>query len=329
MISLDDLRADVSADAVISAYGLRIARRGRWYRLRECPRCHEKSRREAIAIEAASGRWLHHGYERNAGGECSGDVFDLIAACEGLDTRRDFPRIVARAAEIAGVTPQSEECNDRQRKQRDTIATLEREEREARLAAKEMASDAWNELRGQDEREIGYLASRGLEIGALRDAVRPADDGIAVAIRDTDGAPINVARRLYAPTHAKVMTMRGCTTRGSMINAVSDIRSGSDVIVCEGVIDSLTARQAWPRAVVLGANGAGNVPKIVETAILHIRIAGARLLLCPHDDVPGHRSAIAAVGIAQAAGVEPELVEYTTNDLNDAWRAGWRPGVAA
>lgn len=328
MIALDDIRASLSVADVIRDYGLHARPRGPEFRLRECPRCHEKSRREAIAINARTGSWLHHGFERGAGGECSGDVFDLIAACEGLDTRRDFRRVLERAAEIAGVANLTESDRERravqlhERIRHEAVAELER-----MISNRNTAGSTWNSLVRFEGRGMRYLATRGLDAARLvdADAVRFASDGIAVAIRDAEGAPTNIARRLYEPGRSKVMVMADHSTRGTMIGAVADVHGDCDVIVTEGVIDSLTARVAWPSAVVLGANGAGNVPKVVESALARIKLAGARLSICPHDDDAGHRAAIRAGQIALAAGIEPAFIDYEANDLNDAWKAGWRP----
>lgn len=327
-LQADDVRAELSAVQVIQAYGLRGFLRGSQYRLRECPRCHEKSRREAIAIDARSGSWLHHGFERSAGGACSGDVLDLIAACEGLDCRRDFARVMERAAAIAGVTFVSDaERETRQRQIAERIRIEAIAELERMASNRNTAGATWNALKRFDVPGMRYLQARGLDAAKLADAdsVRFPFDGVAVAIRDVEGSPVNVARRLYDTTHAKVMTMGGHSTRGTMIDAVADIRGACDVVVTEGVIDSLTARLVWPHAVILGANGAGNVPKVAEIAIMRVKLSGARFCICPHDDPPGHQSAIRAGQIALAAGVEPIIVEYEGNDLNDAWNAGWRP----
>jgi len=39
---------------------------------------------------------------------CKGDALELVAAFEGLDTRTQFPAVLARAAQIAGVRPDSD-----------------------------------------------------------------------------------------------------------------------------------------------------------------------------------------------------------------------------
>jgi hypothetical protein len=148
MIAASDIRAELSAAIVIREYGLRAIRRGSQYRLKQCPRCGEKSPREAIAIDARTGSWLHFGYERASGGTCSGDVLDLIAACEGLDCRRDFRRIAERAASIAGIV----DLNDAERAIRRAeaerrAAQADEEERLSYVESRKLAKASWSLLR--------------------------------------------------------------------------------------------------------------------------------------------------------------------------------------
>lgn len=79
----------------------------------------------------------------------------------------------------------------------------------------------------------------------------------------------------------------------------------------------------------LGANGAGNVPKIAESVIGRVKLAQTQLLIVPHDDEPGIRATTEAGRIAIAAGLELEhtlqIVAHPGNDLNAAWSQGWRP----
>ena len=76
-LDIEDVRPELNSDDVIQKYGLKAKNRGSQYRLTECPRCHETSSSEAIAVDKRTGRWIHHGHERDAGGECSGDRFEL------------------------------------------------------------------------------------------------------------------------------------------------------------------------------------------------------------------------------------------------------------
>lgn len=329
MIPATEIRDALSADLVIARYGLRAKKRGSQYRLVECPRCRGRSTREAIAIDAKTGQWLHHGFERAAGGTCSGDVLDLIAACEDLDCKRDFRRIMDIAAEIAGVVHESEiERDIRIRAQKERARVELTAEIERRVASRSTAAAAWDALSTGATEGAAYLATRGLLPSA---DVRYGYDGIVVAIRDADGYPISTATRLYEPgDRPKVLALRGHSTKGTMIDAACDIVHGRDVVVTEGIIDSLTARAAWPRAVVLGANGAGQLPRLVESIIGRVKLATARLFLVPHNDEQGIRAMTTAGQVALAAGLEldqslliQDLGEH--KDLNAAWCAGWRP----
>lgn len=328
-----EVRASLQVEQVIHAYGLKAKRRGSQYRLSECPRCRHRSSSEAIAIDATSGSWLHHGAERPAG-ECSGDILDLVAACEGIDTRRDFRRVIARAAEMAGLSDTLSELEREQRLQaardrarRDAAAELERLKLNRSTATTE-----WERLAHRSEEGEQYLRSRALDVDPLiaRDAVRFSRLGPVVAIRDADGCPMSTATRQLRG-EPKVLALTGHSTKGTMIDAVCDIVHARDVIVTEGVADSLTARLAWPDAVVLGANGAGNIPRVVELAIMRVKLAQTRLLLVPHDDEKGIKNVTEAGRIAIAAGLELHeqlvVVDLPAKDLNAAWSDGWRPSL--
>lgn len=330
-LSVSDVRDSLTPEQVIHSYGLQTKRRGSQFRLSQCPRCHEKSTREAIAIDAQTGHWCHHGHERAAGGECSGDILDLVAACEGLTTKHDFARVLQRAAEIAGVSGIGDvelELRRQQQAERARLAAIE--ERKRSLDARDTASVAWERLSRRDSRGEAYLETRSLDSQILisKDAVRFSTLGIVVAIRDVDGCPVSTATRRY-DGQPKVLALKDHSTRGTMIGAIADIVHSKPVVLVEGVVDALTALQAWPDSIVLGANGAGNVPKVAEAAITRIKLAATNLLLVPHDDEPGIRAMTQAGQTAMAAGLELDealsVVNLPAPDLNAAWSEGWRP----
>jgi hypothetical protein len=325
MIPASELNDALSGSAIVERYGLRGKRRGSEIRLVECPLCRERSAREAIAISAKSGSWCHHGHE------CGGDALSLIAACEGLDCKRDFRKVAGIAAEIAGLANETEFERERRieaaraRAQREITAELEKRNRN-----RSTATATWDALPQEDVRGAAYLESRGIDARALVGVARFPSDGVAVAIRDADGCPMSIATRIYEPGNGpKVMALRGHSTRGTMINCASDICAGRDVVVTEGVMDSLTARIAFPSAVVLGANGAGRLAPLVESVVMRVKLARVRLVLVPHADPEGISNTTKAGGIALAAGLELEsqltVISFDAKDLNDAWRAGWRP----
>jgi phage/plasmid primase-like uncharacterized protein len=340
-IDADQVRLELGVERVMDTFGLAGTKKHGWYRLRTCPRCGEKSTREAIAIEAASGRWLHHGRERSAGGECSGDLLDLVAACEGLDSRRDFTRILERCAEVAGIATASN-GHDPDLEARVSKRLAERQvEEQHELARKQNAArDAamyWDALGNYHDIGEVYLTRRGLDPYPLikAGAVRFSAAGdICVAIRARSGRVTSVATRFVVPgERPKVVVRTGTSTLGTMVGSVDQIEHGRDVVIVEGVMDALTAREAWPTAIVLGANGAGNLAKVARAAIARVVLALGRLVLVPHDDEPGIRAMRAAGEVALGAGLELGkrlLVQaLPAADLNAAWCAGWRPGVSA
>ena len=330
MTDADQIRVELGVESVLDAYGLRGTMRNGWYRLSICPRCQEKSSREAIAIEASSGRWLHHGRERNAGGECSGDLFDLVAACESLDTRRDFAKVLARAAQLAGHSSSDPDLDRRVQERLEQRRQLEEREARVRQAAALGAADYWQALATRNPTGETYLTRRGLDPYAL--PVRYTPDGdVCVALHSTAGAVTSVAMRLVDPgDRPKVLVRKGTTTKGTMVDAVSSIVYPRDVVLVEGVMDALTARLAWPSATILGSNGAGNLASIAAAAIARVKLARVRLLLVPHDDEPGVRAMAEAGQKALSAGVELgtgqlRVIDLPEPDLNAAWCAGWRP----
>lgn len=323
MIAASEIRDALSVDSVIARYGLAGRKHGNEYRLKACPRCRGSARRQSVAVNARTGQWFHHGTG------CSGDVLDLVAACEGLDCKREFRKVIDIAAEIAGFGAMSETEREervrvaKERAAREVIADLER-----RIAARSTAGAAWQGYARFCPRGISYLESRGLDASFLinRDAVRFAHDGIAVAIRGTEGEVTNTARRLYEG-ELRMLTLKDCSTRGYMIDCAADIRR--DVVVTEGIMDSLTARQVWPEATILGASGAGLLPALVRSIVLRVKLARARLLVVPHDDEAGIENTTKACQAAVAAGLELgeelHLVDLPAKDLNEAWQGGWRP----
>lgn len=325
---LDGLRV---AD-VIAALGLQGRQHGAEFRTRQCPRCGTRSR-DSVAINLATGLWHCHV------GECGGDILDLVATLCGLDAHRDFPAVLARAAELAGVSPSEGPPDPSRRIERERLER-ERQEREAveerrkRAAAIAMATPHWDRLARRSPAGEAYLASRGLADAIARQLVRFEPDGsIAVALRTADDLIVNVVRRRLPggpPDAPKVLGLKGCPTRGTMVGALASIVGPVTVILVEGLADALTAAIGWPGAVVLGAHGAGRMELIGQHAARRVKIAGGRLWLGCHADEAGERAAIAAGLAAKRIGLVFErdlfVIDHgDTPDLNDAWRAGWRP----
>ncbi|HEY1815570.1 MAG TPA: toprim domain-containing protein [Kofleriaceae bacterium] len=335
-VRVADVRDALRAEDVINTYGLRVRKTGAKYRLNLCPGCGASSSSWAIEINPRRRTWGHFGHGKNEGGTCFGDLIDLVAACEGLSRRSQWPRVLDRAAAIAGV---SASITDDERARR----ARERVDRERRLAAEDARADQerrvraaveWRSLdRGNLAGEL-YLAGRGLDpvplVGAGHVLFSAVGD-VCVRLHDLrDGELVTVHRRRIAPPDPsrKCHTPAGGTTRGTLCGRIQEIVG--DTVVTEGVADTLTAIQLWPRTTVIGAAGAGQLRAVAEAAAPIVRARGGRLWIVRHDEDVGVRCAADAAIAARDAGLvvgrDLLLVDIDPhNDLNDAHRAGWRP----
>jgi len=338
MISADDVRAALTVRSVLEFYAWKVKRSGSELESCACPERSDHSRR-AFVINAASGRW-----------QCfpcatSGDLFDFIAGVEHLTMPRDFDAVVTKGAEIAGVGPSTlsdaerHARRERWTRQRRETEELEKAERAAlEEAAVPLATSHWDHLLRDHRRGLSYLRERAVDdvISVVSDAVRfdPVHAGSpAVALFTSSGAIRNVVtRRLPELGDPKTPGLRRCPTLGTFINAVCQIEHDRDVVLTEGVMDSITARLAWRYGIVLGAHGAGNLPDIARVAVPAIVRVNTRLIVVPHNDRRGYEEANEVVKLALDGGLSfrrgtLEVVRLPDKDLNDAWRRGWRPAA--
>ncbi len=318
---------------MLDFYGWKAKRSGSEFESTACPQRSDHSRR-AFVINAKSGRW-----------QCfpcatAGDLFDFIAAAERLSIPADFGQVLARAAEIAGVGPSASSEDQRQRREawQAKRAESEASERIARdaleIAAVPTATAYWAGLAAKHERGAEYLFDRGVaDVARFADTVRfdPRHGGSpAVALFTRTGEIRNVvSRRVPELGEPKTPGLYQCPSAGTLINAVCQIVDGCDVVLTEGVMDSITARIAWPSALVLGSHGAGNLPKVAEVAAPEVARTRSRMLLVPHRDARGREASFAAGEMAIGAGLSLQrgslrIVKHGEKDLNDAWNAGWR-----
>lgn len=330
-IDVVDVRAALRPRMVLDFYGWKVRRSGDELESAACPSRSDHSRR-ALVLNANTGRW-----------QCfpcgtSGDLFDFIAEVERLS---DFPSVLEKAAEIAGVGPSQLSDDERrarleawQKKQ----AALEEQERQQKLernrAAVPIATSYWERLLPSHERGLSYLASRYVdEVVEIADCVRfdPAHDGSpSVPLYNSAGEVHNVvARRLPELGEPKTPGLYRCPSPGTLVGSVTQIESGRDAVVLEGVFDSITARLAWHHAAILGAHAAGNLPKVVQVAAPIVVAKRGRMLIVPHRDRRGLEVAREAGVIAIEAGLSLRkgtlaIVDHGHKDLNDAWKAGWR-----
>lgn len=337
------IRAALTRVMLVAHFDLAV--RGRddgWLRAHQCPACAKR-----WAELAGSGFCIGaRGWVCKACG-ARGDLLDLLARLAGLDPRRDFPTVLALAAELTGLDqPRSPAARAThlaalartQQACRRLEAAAEQRRREA---ARDAAPRAWAALRREHPRGRRYLEGRGLNVEALvaRDLVRFAPDGWlrtelggdpTVALHDWDGAPLNIVRRRVGAGAPRTPGLRGHPTDGTIAGHLRQIVGPIDVVLTEGVIDTLNAALAWPHAVVLGAHGVNNLARICAAAAPRVRAAGGRLLLVPDTDAVGQDAAVAAGTHALDAGfvIDRDLLVIDVRpapDLNAAWCAGWRP----
>lgn len=334
-IDLDEVRAALTTRAVLEAYGWEAKRSGDEMESRACPTRSDHSRR-AFLINANTGRW------RCFPCATSGDLFDFIAAVERISVANDFPVVLAKAAEIAGVGPSTLSDTEREarrvewRRKRQEAEARERKDREElEAAAIPKATAYWSTCTRQHDRGAAYLRERGVdELIALGDFVRfdPKHAGSpALALWTRDGHIRNVVRRRVPELgEPKTSGLYQCPSAGTLLYPVHQIEPDRDVVLTEGVVDTMTAMLAFPGAIVLGAHGAEQLPKIAKVAAPAAVAARTRLRLVPHRDKAGRDAAVRAGDLAIKAGLSIRkgtlvIVKHGAQDLNDAWRAGWRP----
>lgn len=336
-----DVLDALHVDDIVSRYGLKVRGRGGEYRLHECPRCKAVSRRTAVCINAESGLWVHHGHERKSGGNCSGNAIDLVAACEGIDS--DDPRALEIAAQIAGV--ELRELTDAERRERRERRNRAREARDAEAAlvegerqrkARVRSAQYWNSLARRNRCGEAYLRSRALVPDALIDGDRVRFDAYGnphVPMYGlTDSEIVNVSCRRIAPQdhESRIPVLSACPTAATICGRVRDIADGVDVVIVEGVMDTLSAIQLWPSAVALGAHCAGRLADVVSAVAPIVAAKRGRMLIVPDADDVGQRCALRAGEIAMDLGL---LIDETLlvvdigghADLNDAHQNGWIP----
>jgi hypothetical protein len=335
MIDLAEVRHALTVRAVLETYQHPTRKSGRdELESTACPRRADHSRR---AFTASLRRNLWQCRPCGAGG----DALHLVAEFERLNIRDDFPAVLERAAEIAGVGPS--EITPEQRRARAAIwrreatqrAESERRERtDLERRAVPRATGYWSELPTRHPAGEAYLRIRGVIDVLERDVVRfdPRHDGSpAIALYTSRGEIRNVVRRRMPELgEPKTPGLPQCPTAGTLVGQLLQLTNGGTAAVTEGMIDTLTAQLAWPDAITLGAHGAGNLAAIVRAVAPMVARQHGRLLIVPHNDAAGSAAGAMAGRAAIDAGLDARsgslvIVQHRCKDLNDAWRAGWRP----
>lgn len=335
MIDLAEVRHALTVRAVLDAYQHPVRRSGRdELESRACPRRADHPRR-AFTASTAKNMWQCRPCDTG------GDALDLVAEFEHLQIRDDFPAVLQRAADIAGVGPSA--LTDSERRERSAIwrreavqrAAAERRERaELERRAVPRATGYWEQLADRDPRGEAYLRIRGVIEVLERGVVRfdPRHGGApAIALHTSRGEIRNVVRRRPPELgEPKTPGLPECPTAGTLVGSLGELTAGATVVVTEGMIDTLTAPLIWTEATVLGAHGSDNLPAIVRAVAPLVARRGGRLVIAPHNDARGTATGVMAGELAVEAGLSAragtlEIMRYRSKDLNDAWRQGWRP----
>jgi hypothetical protein len=338
-LDLEEVRHALDARQVLDFYAWTYKRAGSELESGACPARADHSRRRAFVVSARTGRW-----------QCfpcgtKGDLFTFIAQVEKKDLRSDFPAVLAKAAEIAGVGPSTPDEHDRQlrreeiRRQREQREAAERAERERmERDAVPIATSYWSMLPSEHQRGVEYLRERGLGGAVACDIVR-FDIGKYVgspslALFTSRGEIRNVVRRCLPEIgEPKTPGLYDCPTAGTLIGSLREVyASDRDVVVTEGVMDSVTAVLAFEHSIVLGAHGAGNLPDVIRAAARAVVKIRTRLYLVPHHDDRGYECSLEGAELALEEGLSVRarslvIVRHGEKDLNDAWRRGWRPAA--
>lgn len=316
----DDVLAALSVESVLDFYAVEVDHRGRWLRGRTCPGCGEHKRgREAFAVEVEAGRFKCH--KCGAGG----DLLDLVALCEGLDPRRDFPRVVEMAAQIAGVSaPLPDAERERRREERRVAAEARRRaEAQRRADAEARAPGVWESLRRDDARGRAYLRSRMLE--TVAGEVRYTERSVCLRLRQLDGRVTNIVGRRFDGAEPKIRGISGCRTFGTFGDLRKLAATSGPIVLVEGFGDYLSGRVLWPERLIIGAHGAGNLPGLAEGLAPSCIERG--LVIVPHLDDVGLRRSDEAIASLVRGGVRADQVEILdvgtvvgATDLNDYLR---------
>jgi hypothetical protein len=332
--TVDDVNSLLRPGDVIAACGLDARERGRAFRFRTCPLCGAHPKRGGAAIyrrrSDQAWRYTHHGHA-----SCAGSLLDLIAVSERIDRKTEFPRLVARAATIAGIDASDPELEQKIAKRAaNEAAEREREER-ARTAALLKMPDVWSSLARRSSAGKAYLATRGFEDDELRtqgDVVRYSDAGeVALAMRSLEtGAVVGIQYRsiIGKGFRAEPYSEPSSSALGGRIAELD--REGVDVaIVVEGLSDTLAARLAWPGCAVFGAAGVDHVEAVMEAVAARAVEIGGWVLLVVDDDEVGIEAGADAIGAAVDAGLVLDRTLHVVDvgnhhDLADAYAAGWR-----
>lgn len=329
-----DVLASLTAEMVLRHFAVDYRQSGGELRFQTCPACGPRTRADSVAANRKSGCWIDHAHG------CHGDLFSMVAGFAGIDVKVEFPAVIEQAAAVAGMravdvssVQRAQRVSECERTRAMRLATSEHPARTHLALARQRATAYWRGLYPRHASGEQYLASRGLA-GLLGrgDLVRfTAGGDVSVPLHDlTDSAVMNVItrRRCLVGTTSKIRGLAGCPTLGTFGQVSRLDATAGHVWLVEGLFDYLSGVQLFEPDgnLVLGAHGAGNIPKIVGALASRLARRHRAIVYVAHEDAAGAHAVERAVVIAVAAGIpfDPEVDLFNlggAKDLNDALRA--------
>lgn len=296
--------------------GFESEKSGNARRYNVCPKCGPGS------TDKASGKF----WARDDFGSCNackfaGDLFTIAGAVLGLDPKKDFAAILSACAAMAGVgddydlaTAQKKlEARQRRRGEEERQAKLLRER------AERGAPEVWAKLKTRSNKGQEYLASRGIMPQHTGRECRYGSNSVCLPLF-RDGKLVSVVGRRFDGGLPKVRGLVGCGTVGTFGRPVLRKAHAGPVVVVEGFMDYLSAKQLSPTRLVLGAHGALRLEYVAQVAAKLIVGTAHGLVLVPHQDQAGLKAMERAKEAALAAGVRLNAISTFVvhgNDLND------------
>lgn len=309
-----------------------------------CPNGHDKRAPSCSLTVGADGTLRAHCF-----GACglTGDVFTLVAASEGLDTRRDFRAVFLRAAELAGVEASGPSTSRKwsapaPSPRRAPLPPTHDASRFDALARAILAAGALDAPSSADV--ASYLDGRGLLALARADgwaALPPFDavDGaelrasglalpsgeawahaahrVCIPWRGLDGAIATIQRRRCDAATGERYALPSGRAPSAPYGAEALARAprGAAIVIVEGAADVLAARAlARGPIVALGLPGVG-----AWRASWATLATGRRVLVALDADAAGDRSAdVLARDLAAAGASHVERVRPPAKDWCDA-----------
>ncbi len=229
------------------------------------------------------------------GANRGGDVFSLVAAVHGLDPRRDFGGVLQVAADLAGVALSGP------RIERPALRAVPSHKAPPHApslqahwdALESLDADAWDYLRGRGLEAastwcksipVGGLPVPGVLVGKDAEVVPwAAGCRFAVALRDVTCSVVGIQARNIETGKAHDFRVLGASSVG-MFGEPHRVAGAANVVVCEGLTDTLAALIAFANAkstAVVGVAGIENA-----AALDALSWKGKRVFLAFDADEP-------------------------------------------